>query len=935
MPQTTARATAPAAATAMNLPATLPETEQRVPSAKLMPPRGARKLIARTSLEARLIDARRARCVLIHGPAGSGKTTTLLQWRKALMRYDFDVAWLSLAPEDNTLTRFFDCLLASLAEIDAAIVREAALLMGHDNNNLAAAELWIITLVQAIAARDRELVLVLDDLHLIDDRRITRTLQWMLDYAPPQLHLAFGSRRPFTLSLGRLEAHDMLATFDLNDLRFTAAESAQFLREQLGTIEARDAQTLHELADGWVAGLQLFAIDLKAKQGGGSYARVHLRDAQAFASYFEREVLVHLSPDDLDLLTRVAVTSRFCASLVAHLAQQPRSVAEKTSWLHRMDTDDLFIAQIPSHDRETWYRQHPQLREVLLARLDAWPEARLRALHAAAWKWFGEHGYIDEAVQHAVRADDPAAAADMVEACSDDLMARGNLSQLGSLLRHLPDALVQTRIPLLMATGQIQLYAREYEALESTLHRLELKTERAGAHERYALDTLRAGLALQRDDPDAIYAMRKRLLDAPPDATGRMKMSGSTMLSWMYMCRGEFDSMQQILDTVRAHHGAPMQTLACRCINGIALMIEGRTGDAEQMLRGVLKEAEEAGAPLVPMASMAAGVLGHVLYELNELDAVGQLLEPRIDLLERTAIPDTVLRAHFALAGAHWFSGRQLEARASLDRLEDHSTRLGLDRLLVFSLIMRLRTQLALGETDLAHTTLRRIETTAAHHLGPSEIVKEELDALAAHGRVLVMLSEHDYAAASLVIDDLLQRVTRTQKHRRLIGLHMQAAVAKDARGYAAAAREHLRTAVTLGHRAGLVRSVLDATSLAPALLERMLHEGWADPVIAFYVRRLLAASKRTPMPALHHAPSRIEALSERELEVLSLVAQAMPNKKIARVINVSPETVKWHLKNIFAKLDVSGRDEAVGRARDLAIALREPEMIEARLKRA
>lgn len=903
-------------------------------SAKLMPPRGARKLVARAALDERLINARKARCVLIQGPAGSGKTTTLVQLRKALMRHDFDVAWLSLAPEDNTLARFFDYLLASLGEVDVAIVREASLLVGHDSHDVAAVEHWIITLVEAITERERELFLMLDDVHLIEDRRILRALQWLLDYAPPHLHIAFGSRRPLALSLGRLQAQDLVATFGLNDLRFTSAESEQFLREQLGTIELRDAQTLHELTDGWVAGLQLFAIDLKGKQGG-SYARVQLRDPQAFASYIEREVLAQLSPDDLDLLTRAAVTNRFCASLCAHLAGHPQAVAQKMGWLHRIDTDDLFITQLPGDNRVTWYRLHPLLREVLLERCGAWPEARRRALHAAAWKWFSDHGHIDEAVWHAVQADKPDEAADMVEACSEDLMARGNLSQLGGLLRRLPETLVQTRFQLLLATGQLQLYAREYEALDCTLSRLELKAESASPNERYMLDALRAGLALQRDDPDSIHAMRERLLDTPPGATERVIMSCNTMLSWMYMCRGEFESMQRILNNACTHNGAPLQSLACRSINGIALMIEGRTADAEQTLRAVLNESEEAGAPLVGMASMAAGVLGHVLYELNDLGAVGALLEPRIDLIERTAIPDTVLRAHFALAGAHWFSGRRLEARAWLDRLEDHGARLGLDRLIVFSLMMRLRTHLALDETDAAHTTLRRIEMTAAHHLGRSEIVKAELDMLAEHARVLVMLSEHDYTGAARAIDVLLQGAAHWKKQRRLIGLHLQAAVANEARGYPAAVREHLHAAVTLGHRCGVVRSLLDATPHAPALLEGLLHEECVDPVIAFYVRRVLAASKTALMPERGRNPTRSEALSEREIEVLSLVAQAMPNKKIARVINVSPETVKWHLKNIYAKLDVSGRDEAVGRARDMEIYLREPEAIEARLKRA
>lgn len=352
-----------------------------IASTKRIPPRVSRRLMPRDALMARLQDARRQRCVVVQGPAGSGKTSTLVAWRQALLALDFDVAWLTLAAEDDDLTRFFECLLASLAELDPALVRETALLMGRDSDE-AETEHWVITLVQAVAARPRELTLMLDDLQYLQDARIFRALQWLLDYAPPNLHLVFGSRNALPLALGRLREQGDVAEFDLRDLRFTLEESERFLREQLGSIDRRDAQVLHGLTDGWIAGLQLFAVDLKGKRGAG-YAHVQVRDQQAFASYFEREVLVRLAPEDLDLLTHMAVCNRFCASLCAALVGQPQALATMSFRLARLDTDNPFVSQVSSHDRENWYRLHPLLREVLLQRLAALPQAQHRRCTAS------------------------------------------------------------------------------------------------------------------------------------------------------------------------------------------------------------------------------------------------------------------------------------------------------------------------------------------------------------------------------------------------------------------------------------------------------------------------------------------------------------------------------------------------------------------------
>ncbi len=449
---------------------------------------------------ARLMDARRQRCVVALGQAGSGKTSTLLAWRWELMSLDFDVAWLSLAPEHDQLQRFLRDLLASVANVDPTIVGEAGLLTeGVDAD--AEIEHWIIALVQGIAPRQRELVLMLDDLQHIRDPRIFRAVQWLLDYAPERFHLALSSRSALPLSFERMRSKSLVTELDMRDLRFSAEESERYLREQLGSIDRNDALALHELTHGWVAGLQLLALDLRTKEGGsaGRYAPVRVRDAQAFASYFEREVLVRLAPEDLDMLTRASVCSRFCVPLCASLLHEAQPLPRVRARLGRLEEGNFFITQVGSGEREPWYRLHPLLRETLLARVGQWPSEERRALHAAACRWFNARGDVEESVFHAVQAGDMAQAVAMVEASAHDLLSSGELSQLAQLLRHLPAEAIVRHFDLHLAQAYLAMYARDFEACDASLRQMEARRETLDARQRYDLLLLRCGLAVQQD----------------------------------------------------------------------------------------------------------------------------------------------------------------------------------------------------------------------------------------------------------------------------------------------------------------------------------------------------------------------------------------------------------------------------------------------------
>lgn len=893
---------------------------------KLVPPRPARRPLAREALAARLLEARHKRCVIVQGPAGCGKTSALVSWRQSLVSLGFEVAWLSLSEEDDDPARFFDCLLASIGLIDAEIVRDAASLVG-DGSDASAIEHWVVTLIEAIAAQPRDLVLILDDAHLLEDARIWQTLQWLFDYAPPHLHIVLCSRAALPLSLARLDSQGLVATLDLRDLRFSPEESEAFLRDQLGEISPRDARRLHELTDGWIAGLQLFALDIKAKHGTGTPgffpgSTSTLRDASAFADYFEREVLRQLGTDDQELLTCVAICSRFCAPLCATLVGEPRAVARMTTRLVRLDSSNLFIIQVSGHDHESWYRLHPLLREVLLARVARMPQARQHALHAAAWRWFEQRGQVEEAVRHAVMAGEAGAAADTIQTCAPELLARGGFRQLSGLLRLLPAAQIESRFALQLMQAHVDLRSLRLDATTRAIPRLEAQAAALGARERFAVIVLRGAMALMRDDIGAAVALLPELEAAPPDADDFVMTSRANVLGWLHMHRGEYERARQVLADGTHHGGGGMlSSLIGRCLSGLSLSIEGKMLQAEPVFRQVLHEADQLGPEYVGVAHMAAVLLSETFYELNEIDAVCTLLERWIGQLETVSVPDATLRALLMLSLSHRVAGRRLEAAACLDRLEDYAVRNKLDRLLVMALNVRSRWQLREGETDLAEATIERVRKLAAVNADRTDVWE-----IAAHAQLACIglcLHRHDFDGALARLQPMLSSSVLASRGRHGAIVHMQCAVAENGRGNGRAAREHLVEALRLGHRLGLLRSLLDAATGGVTLMRTVLAEATLDPVLAFYTRRLLEASGRwrereAPVaPARRSAP--IKALSERETEVLTLISQAMSNKMVARTLAVSPETVKWHLKNIFMKLGVSGRDEAVALLRDLA----------------
>ncbi|MGB3070715.1 MAG: LuxR C-terminal-related transcriptional regulator [Ottowia sp.] len=889
---------------------------------RLVAPRIASGMVPRASLVDRLMDARRKRCIVVQGPPGSGKTSLLLAMRGQLMTHGFEVAWLSLAAEEAELDTFLQGLIASLGSSDRASVRAAWLLASEGPRNSDAVEHCMIALAQGLATRSGELVLMVDDTHQLSSAPALQALTWLLEYSPPGFHVVLASREilphPLGTAVARLRQRQMAVDFSWPDLRFTLAESELFLRGRLGTVTQEEAKSLHERTDGWIAGLQLLCLHYRDQEA--AVREMPLKDAGSFAAYFEQHVLEHLSHADFELLSRVAICHRFSADLAVALLGGAWSAGQIEQRLSMLDRDSLFIYQEQDRETRIWWRLHPLLREVLEAKAEDGLGGAMAMLHRRAWAWFAAHGIVSEAVHHAVQAGEGEAAAQMVQACSRELLNTGNFPLIRALLRQIPPNIVERHAGLRFALAHVHLNSRELDALDSDIQVLEQET--LDALQRAELELLRCAAALHRDDVDAAAHLLPQIECLPGGADQLLTSTSANLLAWTHLARGDYALAREVLGQRNAQQDGPVARLTGLCLEGLLYTLEGRMTDAEHLYRQVL-DAECEGAAGVQLSNLAAALLGDVLYELDELDAACNLLDPRMDLIEHTGIPEAILRAAIVLASAHWLCGRRLEALAQLDRLEDYAFQRGLPRLHAHALCLRVRMQQQRGEMLAVSDALCKLDELVAQRRGQDDSVSQEIMRLAERAQIAVHLNRGELALAADGLRDLLQRFHAMGRLRPAAALMMQLGLVERNRGNEPAALPILVDALRMGHRLGLIHTVLDVSRRVPAALHGLVESGVFDPVLNFYAQRLLkvADRKRTLKTTAQESAAQdkpLEPLKERELEILGLLAQALPNKKIARVLGLSPETVKWYLKNIYIKLGVTARDAAVARARDL-----------------
>jgi LuxR family maltose regulon positive regulatory protein len=903
------------------------ETAATLLATKLFRPAPRPGRVSRPRLMARLDRGLAAKLVLVSAPAGFGKTTVLSEWLSAVEGRGFAPAWLALDQHDNDPATFWTYVVAALRTATPG-VGESTLALLRDGRP-PPARLLLTTLINELNAGAEETVLVLDDYHVVESPDIHEGLGFLLEHLPPRLHLVVAGRADPALPLAGLRARGELVELRAADLRFTGDEAASYLNDAMSLrLSPEDVAALEARTEGWVAALQLAALSLDGREDATGFIAGFAGDDRYVVDYLVEEVLSRQSPSVGDFLLATSVLDRMTGPLCDALTGR----ADGRATLEALDKRNLFL--VPLDDRRQWYRYHHLFADVLQARLlDEQPD-RVPALHRAAGEWYAVHGQPAEAIEHAMAGGDFDRAADLVEPELVALRRDRREVTLRAWLERLPADVLRARPVLCNGLAGTRLSTGTVDGVDALLDDAQRWLDLMGGASEHG-SVLPSGMSFSDDEelrrlPAGVAVHRAGLALARGDLDGAVGHAGralATVVPEDHLARGAAFALRGLaawatgdLEVAQASYEQCLREferidhvgdyLGCSIALADMQLARGLLRDARATLvRALALVARHGGTPR-GTADMHTG-LGALHCELGDLDGARRELERSEELGELGSLPQNPYRLRVALARVAEAEGDPDSAAALLDEAA---------RLYVGDFspevrpvpALRARVWLAQGRVEEALAWVAERGLSTDDELG----YLRECEHLTL-ARVLMARPDTLDEAAGL-LQRLAEAAEAGGRRGSLVEIQATLAVAHHERGDEAGALAVLGSALELGEPEGYVRVFVEQGPPMAALLSTV-HGGHAP-----YARRLLAAFGEAPdVPPRGSADVLVEPLSERERDVLRLLASDLSGPEIARELVVSLHTVRSHTKSIYAKLGVNSRRTAVRRARELDLLSR------------
>lgn len=892
-------------------------------------------LVPRPRLIDRLDQESNGKVTLVSAPAGFGKTTLVAHWLSRLPEKDSGshsparplarsrIAWLSLDENDNLFPRFFIYFIAAIQTVYPELAR--GLLSSLQTSPPPDDEAVLPALLHELATLEQPLLVTLDDYHVIDNEAIHQAVSGLIDFMPPALRLVITGRDEPPLPLPRWRVRGQLTEIRAADLRFTADEAAAFLRQTMGLqLDQEVVATLEERTEGWVAGLQLAALSLRDEADAQAFVADFGGSNRQVADYLLEEVLYHQPREVQSFLLQTSILDRFRAELCDHVtvtgdrrteyAEQtehaPVSRPPSLELLEHLERTNLFLIPLDAHRH--WYRYHHLFSQLLRDRLrrDHSP-GQIDELHRRASAWFASRGLLEEAIRHALEGHDPDEAARLVATIpTDSLWDQGNTSLLkkwGQLipaesLRSHPRSLISIAAAYLV-TGDIHpfnTYLALCEGIESV-------------HGEYAL--LKCTLVRNEGDFGQALHLAQEAGEFLPEKEVTLRAVALMQIANNLLRLGDLDQAERALVQARrllANSGATSPNIHLQAIQlqGIVSLYRADFAQAQGLYREGLALAEASPAGTPPMIGVMYAELGRVHYEWNELVEAATNFALARSWAERTGISDIRVAA---LVGEIQLSCQRGEATAvepHLETLRDFSRQGHLQDVidLTESLIALYYLRLGKLEHSVRWANASNFKLTDRSDSTQRSYYQVLVAVRLAESRALGI--KDDLPKMSALLEHMYRQASAADYRHDMIEILILQALVLDYGGDMIAARQALRRALELAQPGSLIRTFLDAgPALAPLLAK----------IEGPYAQRLYQAF-RTELQGRDDEKTAAATLNltPREYEILREIAAGLANKEIEEKLVISQNTVRTHIKNLYSKLGVSSRTQAVKRARDL-----------------
>jgi LuxR family maltose regulon positive regulatory protein len=900
-------------------PAPAPEASTR----KLFAPPGFPGAIRRKVILDRVLQDNSLRVTVLQGPAGHGKSTTLQQIKTAHEARGWKTAWLTLDDADNDPRRLESHLRAMVARMQGptAPPTQAGAPAGEISRDLAD---WML---DSLAAMPTHASVFLDEFQALRNEALLRFFRSLLHRLPPHVHVFIGSRALPEIGLATLLVNRVATVLRADDLRFTPGEVAQFFAESKDLrVSAGEVETIYRRTEGWPAGLQLFRLALASPEVRTSLDNHDEAGPRELAEYLTDNVVTLQSPRIQEFLFKTSLLRQLSAPLCAEVT----GFDDAQDILVQLERSGLFVRALDSDNR--WFRYHGLFSTFLADSLRRTSLEGAAEVHACAARWYLSHQLPEDAIHHALLCKDYDLAADTLTAWSARLIARAELLTLEHWYDRLPFEHVSQRPALAIRAAYALMFLRRRAKMRPLV---DLMVQTAGCGDIGAtsnpdLSRAMSRLLINDDLPSALAIIEHPTVQLNQEINGfpAFELSAATnVLAFGQLARGDFDGCRKSLVLARAHidrGGGAFAAGYAMANTGLSLILQGQLQEALERFR--LDSQQQ--APLEASVSAAARAACQIwaLYEANDLATLEPLCQRFQREIAESVTPDYVAVAYVSISRMHEVRGRPAEALAVLDELERIGHDSQWERLIAVVDWERVRRALCSGEVDRAVALAARVapETAPADprwiHLA-EDMEGEGL------GRIRLAIALGDHAQA-------LQRIARERARQtgrvyRDIKLHLFEALLQHHKGVPNSAHRSFRKALQLARGGRFVRCLLDEGDVVVQMLREEYQNTLQTPeperarqgpdLDRDYLELLLAATGTDlgRSPSKHHLA---DPLSQREKEMLQLLANGVSNKEIGAKLFVSENTVKFHLKNIYSKLGVCSRLQAINAARALKL---------------